>query len=865
MDQTFPIVRLQKEPKRGKRIPGRKPRFPAKIPYQRQVERLGEKFESISSTLGDLARGIDVSTDPRTVVPERALVFELIGPVKDFDVAIQAIGFEWLTSEHLSDVSEDEDEPTVESEGQSPKLLYLTMPSLEGLNKLLALWRQFKKGSPYQDGQKPLWDMFGYLADLRGWSAKDRVDPSIAKYVEALLSAAPDRQVLIEFNFWYRPDESRRDQALRTLDEMLEEVGGTRLDFVDINEIGYQGALVQVPASVAKRLSEGEGKLARLDDVMTIRPQSAYESLIEPTEAPALPDISGMQSFTGPCIAALLDGYPVANHTALSNRLYVHEVDVTATQVPVDSRYHGTAMASLVLHGDLHSAEPAIARKLAVIPVLTSNPKSGQETTPVGKLPIGVIYRSLKAIVDADKTKHPELANVTLINHSLGDTFAPFVRRASPWAALLDYFSHRYQLLFVVSAGNIFAPFQVEEYANLAEFEAADPLERQAAILNAIERSKGHRSILSPAESVNSLTIGAIHSDGAESDFLSAVDPYPHMPMTNLASSVGFGVNRGLKPDLIHPGGRFAAGAANIASGGINVYPKPTVHAGHLVASPSVTGNLQHAARMAGTSNAAALVTRVGLQIADVLDSALASEALPWYRRVTRAPMLKALITHSCNWGKIGTILEESYPPTTSHGWAARRDTISKFLGYGAPQPERVFSGADHRITLLADDELLHGQLHEYRVPLPAAMLRNRELRSITLTLAWTTPIVTTTADYRGVALKLVDIKGKKNFWDGVGRSTVLQPNGHTADRGTLIHLKLSGKVLRDTSLSEGIFVGVQAMARHSSMEREAIPYALAITMEVAQSLKTSGLYNQVLQAINVRTKQRAARVGVRG
>lgn len=740
------------------------------------------------------------------------------------------------------------------------------MPSLAGLKKLLALWRRYKAGKDPEEGQKPLWDMFGYLNDLRVWSAQDRIDPSVAKYVRALLKSDPNREVQIEFNFWYRFDEVRRDQSLNTLDEMLAEVGGVRLDFVNIEEIRYQGALVRVPAEIARKLSKGEGQLARLDDVMSIRPQSAYESHIAPDEAPALGDIPPIGSVLKPCIAALLDGYPVKNHAALTDRLYVHEVDVTGSQVPVGGRYHGTAMSSLVLHGDLGTKPIPIARKLAVIPVLTGNKQNGRETTPAGKLPIGVIYRSLKAIVNADPVKHPDLANITIINHSLGDTFAPFVRRPSPWAALLDYFSHHHRLLFIVSAGNIFTHFPVEEYANLADFEAADPLERQAAILNAVERSKAKRGILSPAESVNSLTVGALHLDSAPNGFTATLDPYPSLAMTNLASAVGFGVNRSLKPDLVFPGGRFAAGGANLPGGGITVHAKTSATIGHLVAAPSPsTGDRRHVLRMSGTSNAAALVTRTGIQLADAIEAVYENEPIPWLRRATRASILKALISHGCGWGPIGDVLEDAYPPSASHSWSPRRDTISKFLGYGMPQPSRVANGADNRITLLADDVILADELHEYRIPLPPAMLNNRELRSITLTLAWTSPVIPTTADYRGVALKIVDVNGKKHFWNGVDRSNVLQPNGTTAERGTLIHLTLSGASLRKQNVSGGIFVGVQAAARHSSVARARVPYALAVTLDVAQSVKTAGLYAQVRQEVNVRAQQQAVRVGVRG
>jgi hypothetical protein len=726
------------------------------------------------------------------------------------------------------------------------------MPSLVGLKKLLALWNRYNKGQSASSEHVALWKVFGYLKDLRTWSAKDRIDPSITKYIQAMLSAQPDRPVIIEIDFWYRSEKQRHDNSLRILRTMLDEVQGKLLDQVDIPEIRYQGVLVEVPGDVARKLTQSDGSLARFDDIMTIRPQSAYSSLLSEDDGTTSREFS-KDLPTRRCITAILDGYPIAQHQALINHLHIHEVEVTGAGVPLTGRYHGTAMTSLIVHGDLHNHEASLSRKVVAVPVLTAS-LTGRETTPYGKLPIGVIYRSINSLLNAGKT-NAELANVTIINHSLCDTYSPFVRRPSPWGTLLDYFSHKYRLLFVISSGNIFESFPVPNYADLNAFQSADPSERQAALLNALHDSKATRGILSPAESINNLTVGALHADGGAPSL--SIDPYPSLEMTNLASSIGFGVNRSLKPDIVEQGGRFAAGCSNTASGGIEVYAQAAPDLGHLVAAPSLIGELTHMARTAGTSNAAAIITRSCNQIADAVEDAYASEEIDWLTLKTRAAILKVLIAHGCGWGSIGQVLEDSYPPP---GWQKRRDTVAKFLGYGRPRLNRVVDGGENRITLLADDVIRHDKLHEYRVPLPSAMLNTRDVRSITITLAWSTPVIATSSDYRGVALALVDTEGKREFWDGVER--ILQPNGHTGNRGTLIHLTLEGKKLKKMAIEGGIYIGVQAMARHFSQMEADIPYALAVTLEMAQSQNTK-IYAEVRSAIQARAAQRT-RVGAR-
>ncbi len=796
-------------------------------------------------------------------MPERALVFELIGPVQDFEEAAAAAGLEWLLGDQYSPSvdsdEEDSDQDADATDGepddeQGLSYLYLTMPSARGLDRLLALWRDYKRNKSPTNDEKPWWAVFGYLNDVRTWSAQDRVDPTLPRYIDFLLEKDPDRPVDVELDFWYRSERERRDKAFETLNQLLDEVDGTLLDTVTIEEIGYQAALVRIPARIAGALAKREGQLADINEVMTIRPQSLYQSDVPTTAVPEVPRLGPLpkSSSTQDCIAALIDGYPLAGHDALDGRIEIVESDVKGAHVPVAFRRHGTAMASLVLHGDMHRPT-TIQRKIAVVPVLTAS-DDNRESTPPGKLPIGIVYRALQALLGGNG-EAPKAPNAVLINHSICDEFAPFVRRPTPWAALLDYFSHKFGVLFVVSAGNIQESFKVREHQNAASLAGVPHLEQQAAILNAIERAKGRRGILSPAESVNAITVGALHADKAGPCPAGTMDPFPSIEMTNLCSAVGLGVNRSLKPDLVEHGGRVAALPSN-GSDCVMVRGHPTPHLGQLVAVPDPhAGDTRRYARLAGTSNAAALVTRAGLLVAETAESFFKSEGQDWLKRPTRAALLKALLTHGADWGDIGQTLETAFPPQGTTQWHKRRQGISRFLGYGRSNLSRVQGGAENRVTLLADDTIQPDQLHEYRVPLPSAMLGRREVRRIVLTLAWTTPISVTTAMYRGATLKIVDEDGKQCYWKGVGRTDVNQPNSSILDKGSLFHIILEGRSLTRRGVDgRGIFIGVQCRSLHRQFADEKIPYALAVTLEMAQSQRTN-IHQEVSQAIRARTK----------
>lgn len=721
--------------------------------------------------------------------------------------------------------------------------LYLTMPTPAGMTKLLTLWKKFTEGKPAPENQSRMWRLFDYLADIRGWSIEDRLDRAMVDQVKQLLTEDNSAPITIEIDLWYRTSESERDRSLATLMRVLQTEGGELLDLVTINEIRYQGALVRLPANIAAELIQGQGGLAHLDEIMTIRPQ-AVMSLEDTSESLRGGELAEHPLPSGECIAAILDGYPIGDHLAIKDRISIVEIDVKAIDVPSLHRRHGTAMASLVVRGDLHSPGTPLTRNVAVVPVLASDAR-GYERIPSGKLPIGVIHRALEAIVGkaARPAKDAEaLKKVVIINHSLCDTYAPFIRRPSPWAALLDHYSYAHRLLFVVSAGNITSEFPLPGYANLAALQAAKWEDRQIDVMQAVERSKGNRGMFSPAEAINAVTVGAIHAEEAPAPARgAAIDPYPdgRLRIPNLGSATGLGVNRSVKPDLIEHGGRFSLGCANVPGGGVTVHAKPAANMGQFVASPSKVGDLAATSRLAGTSNAAALVTRTCINIADSVDEAFRAGGVDWTTLATRAPIIRALLAHSCTWGETGEILDQMYPPANPRH-SARRNTISRFVGFGQPRPDRIVSGAANRITLLAEDVLHHKELNEYKIPVPASMFRRNEIRRVTITMAYTAPVLTPLADYRGVQLQVIANDGTRDFWTH-GADRILQSNADTVERGTLYHFELEGKSLPrlNNRISE-FYIGVQAVSKHQSFNKVPVPYALAVTLEVAEQVNST-------------------------
>jgi hypothetical protein len=799
-----------------------------------------------------MTAGAGISVDPAATSPDRALVFEVIGRVDGFARAAREAGFEWL-SEDLVDpeAAGDEDDATDDTgEEASSSILYVTMPSLEGLRRLLGWWKAFTDGKEPSDKlEKEWWKLFGYLADVRVWSAKDRVDPSLAAYVERMLERDPQALVRVEFDLWYLGTEVRRRRAVDELRSVLGELDASVLDEVSIPEIHYHGVLASMPAGIARDAAGRTGPLATASMVMIVRPQSLFSIALPETasterENRAVPPTLDVR----PPIAVLLDGYPVQSHELLRNRIDIEEVDVTGDDAPVEMRFHGTAMASLILHGDLAANEAPLERVLKVVPILAGAQDADVETTPTDKLPLAMVHRAVEALA----ARSNGTLDTVLFNHSVCDVSSPFVRRPTPWAKLLDHLSHRHRILFIVSAGNVHAPIPMDAYEDFDEFLAHDPDERGIAILRAVEAAKGRRGILSPAEALNAVTVGALHADGADDGPPRQVDPFG-FAANNLCSAIGLGFARALKPDLVMDGGRQVA-AAVAHPGGFAIEGRQIAHLGQRAAAPDVDGGTtDYVRRSTGTSNAAALATRHGIRIAEALEDVFASSGERWQNQATRAVMLKALLTHGCRWGSIGGVLDRAYPPADPRR-QRRRETIARFLGFGRPDIDSVIQGDANRITLLADDQIRSGDLHEYRIPIPSALLGSREIRRISLTLSWCTPIHPANSTYRGVRLQLVNREGKGQYWKAV--DPFLQPHPNFGAKGTTIHRVFEG-ARRIGALPEGgVFVGVQAYRLHEEFEEAIVPYALAVTIEVAQTLRAD-IYMDVRQRVRPRVRQR--------
>jgi hypothetical protein len=798
----------------------------------RQRERIDPQFERLSAVAETPAQLMALREDPASIAPERAIVFEVEGSLKDFYEQARNIGLEYLGDfEEEFDQSDDffiEGKPDQKLSGR----IYLAMPDVQALRELLSLWERYKQNQRMPKGRSEWRVLFSQLIDVRPWGPQDRISLDTIAAWEGDLARGPDALVRLEVELWYHENAEKRAQAFHALEVEVAAAGGEVVHHAVISEIHYDAVLVDLPGAAVRDLIDNPAiSLARADEVMFLRPQSVarYPSTTEFTgedTAAVATDADQAQP-----IVALLDGLPIQNHVRLAGRLDVDDPEGLDAIYPVARREHGTEMASLIIHGDLNAGEPPLPRRLYVRPVLRPN-ANGDERTPPDRLLVDVIHLAVRRIKEGDGTEPAAAPGVVVINLSLGDETRPYARTMSPLGRLLDYLSNRYRVLFLVSAGNILDRLPVAAFDTSIEFDAATPEAREQAILDALNSNKSRRTLLSPAESLNTLTIGAAHSGSAFNGNLpnGRTDPFTDEELPNIISAMGLGFKKIVKPELLFSGGRVPVRV--VASGGGVVIAPVRVGAnlfGLKAARPSQVGGTRYEDFTFGTSVATALATRSAHQIHDVLTDADGGSNHTDIDPAYMPLVLKALLVHGAQWGTKGGMLDGTFQPQGTGSHFSRRDDITRLLGYGVPDIDRVLDCTENRATLLGIGSIAPESSLLYRVPLPDGLDGVRALRAITITLAWFSPVNPRHQGYRMAALDVASGSDQK-FWIAPHRS--LQPTDKAIARGTVFHERRTGEAASVFVDDGHLLLRLTCRAAAGNLG-DNVPYALAISMEV--------------------------------
>lgn len=830
-------------------------------PKDAQVARFGPDFVRLRQVL-DSSRtdGLELRDDPTSLAPDRVIVFEIAGAVSDFLKAVGRVpGLEFMAEYDTEEPPDDrfaEVDTRKGREGQARPdkdvagRFYLAMPDVTALRQLVSLWERWDRGEELGTGYAPFKHVFAQLRTLRPWGAEDRIPDETVEYWRQEMARDPERRVRTEVELWFWRSGARRQQASESLRALVASTSGEVIHEAVIPEIAYHGLLIDIPGREVPALMERrEVHLALADEVMFLRPQSVLRSPleVEPIEAGALADRGGAPAREPP-IAALLDGVPVQGHTLLADRLLLDDPDDLQSQAIVSRRLHGTAMASLIVHGDLNAGEQPLDRPLYVRPLMFA-PPAGDERTDGNRLVVDTVYRSVLRMKGA-AGEDPAAPTVFLVNISLGDLRRPFSRVVSPLARLLDFLSERYGILFLVSGGNINTPLVLPGFDTWQDFEAAAPADRERAVLAALNAAKHERTILSPAESLNALTIGAQHHDNVANrpTMHGAVDPFDDHELPNPSSALGLGHRRTIKPDIYLPAGREHLRMRR-SGGGTEAGFGPPVRLYGLRAAapdPSGRGSLQETALSDGTSSATALATRAAHRIFDALMDRDGGSMLSEIPAEFYAVVIKGLLVHRARWNSKTELLKEICGPEDKRRHVERGENASRFTGFGIPNVAEAMECAANRATLVGYSTLEPDQAHSYRIPLPGCLEGVTDPRSLTITVAWFSPVRPGHQAYRSVRFEATPHDPAVAL--GVNRFSV-QPPDASVKRGTLFHERYAGE--RAVPFIDDGHIALQVWCKQDGTDIEhAIRYGIAVTIESETAIP---VYDQIQQRLRIR------------
>jgi hypothetical protein len=813
----------------------------------RQRERIDPRFAALERVAASPGQILALRANPSAIAPERAIVFEVEGSLEDFYEQARNIGLEYL-GDYEADLEPTEDfYSEKDPEKKLNSRVYLAMPTTRALQELLSLWRRYKTRTRMPNGKGEWSKLFGKLVDVRAWGPSDRVPEETRAYFSEELERDPDGIVRIEIELWFYTDPARRAAAQARLGVVLDNVGAEVVNSCIVPEINYHATLVDLPRAVVQDiLNHPDVDLTRLDDIMFLRPQSVAGSpAIEVSpEAAAEDENAPLPAADLEPIVALLDGYPVQNHAKLRGRLRLDDPEGLEDIYPVAQRRHGTEMSSLIIHGDLNHREQPLGRPIYVRPIL--QPVEGGERTSPSNLLVDIIHTAVRRFKVGTVDEAPTAPDVFIVNLSIGDPYRPFARVMSPLARLLDYLSWTYKILFLVSAGNYLNAVRIEGYDSWYDFENANPDQRALAVFDSLNAQKSQRTLYSPAEAVNALTIGAAHCGSAYNGQFPAgrVDPFNLEDGPNIFSAMGLGYRRSIKPDILLSGGRVPV--TMVATGGelwVNPVRTPRQY-GLKAAAPSPQGDASYEDFTCATSAATALASRAAHLIFDALGDdtsnhqGLSSDELPL--------VVKALLVHGAKWGDSGRILEGHFGPRGNGSHLQRRDDITRLLGYGIPDINRVLDCTENRATLLGTGEIEPDSALLYRIPLPLDLDGVRALRGLTVTVAWLSPVNMRHQGYRMVAMDISSASDEK-WWMAEDRDPY-QPTDKAVLRGTILHEHRTGEAAKVFVDDGQILLRLGCRATAGSVA-ENVPYAIAISFEVAVEAGVP-VYDQVKEQV---------------
>jgi len=833
--------------------------------HERQKERIGRRWQTLKDAFDKEA--ISLSLKPEGFFTEYIVVFEIAGSIDEFYKAIKEVPGMFFLKELLEEFEPDEDFYKGDHDKYKGRI-FVSMVNKKSIDEIIRLWKIFEKNreATFDSGLAKFKELFKRLKNVRHYSVEDRLmDTGMPQYLDGIREMGQET-VRFEVEFTYPESKRRREIAFEEFQTLISEAGGSVLvsSKFDLMAIRYFACLADAPVSAFENITNQTSvRFLRASNVLYFRPPGQAKVSVESNETIELESEFRADEPLGDPLVAMFDGLPLENHELLRGRLLVDDPDGFASKYVANTRIHGTAVASTICHGDWNGEKQSLLRPIYARPVMHYNGFDGEEF-PQNRLLIDLLHSAIVRMIKGNTHQAPVAPRVKVVNLSLGDVFRPFRREMSSWAKFLDWAAFEYNLLFIVSAGNFGE--SIEFTINPSEFTNPISEEGKKSFLDQMLKQDFNRKILSPAESINALSVGALNKDEAEIDpsqpmFFARIHVTADHGYIAPYSRFGWGMNDSIKPDILMPGGRVLMRRVPADRGrdhvnlvfGPNGNDQPP---GVLVATPGSEGQSNRVSYQFGTTFSAAQTTHLAGNLMEVLlqlnQESGPSQQIP----ETYFPVLvKALITHGANLGENFSLfreLIERFPSVANNQVKAR--TVA-YTGYGEVNEARVLYCTAHRVTLIGVGELTWNEAqsaHLFKFPLPASISSQVIHKRLVTTLAWLSPCNVWSNKYRIAHLYLSNFRNNEDISLDDGMYDFKKTS-----RGTLQHQVYEGT--RADAFIEGGFMIVKVNCRKDASDSELkfwkrIKYGLAVTLEIPENVEVD-IYEEIRAAIQTQVR----------
>lgn len=533
----------------------------------------------------------------------------------------------------------------------------------------------------------------------------------------------------LDVDLWHPGDTDTARRILDTLRSLCQTHGGQLTEHVRTASLLL--AKIRGPRTLAETLLDLD-LVARVD--LPPRLSGVYSRIFSDMTPP---DPAVLPAEDDPLVC-VVDSGVVAGHPLLVNWVIEERDFETGENTPVDLNGHGTAVAGLVVYGDVarcierNEWQPKV--RICSAKVLRHDPDTGNAVFPDE-------HRIEKTIEDATRYFATE-RGCRIFNLSVGSELEIYRGgRQFPWAEKLDEVARELDVVIVVSTGNRSDPPIPDQVHMREQFQQAV----RDQLLNADQR------VCNPATAALALTVGAIARSEAlghhqEDKGVTLRDAFAGAPAGAPApftrTGSGYTVDQtkaAIKPDVVHYGGNSAL---QTLAGGDPRWAKEHILLGEPTVRRETDGRFVGA--VVGTSFACPHVSHAAAIAVVSLEAALGQ---PPSANLIRALVGSTAVVPSCGEDWLITAI----PPGGGDEITdeiTNEEKVLRLVGYGFCAEDDLIWSRANRVRLVAMDEIEEDKFHIYRVPVPEAFLTAQGRRGITVALAYDPPVRSSRREY---------------------------------------------------------------------------------------------------------------------